>query len=83
MTDSGINDPAVSVSALMQRVDDLESRLEFQDETITKLNDEMVLLQGRLFEQEKTVKFLTERLRAKLNDNDGAEPQDEPPPPHY
>jgi SlyX protein len=67
-----------------QRISDLESRLEFQDETIQKLNDEMVLLQHKLFAQEKQLKRLTQRLQARGEDEDGADPnQIEPPPPHY
>lgn len=67
-----------------QRISELESRLEFQDETIQKLNDEMVQLQHKLFAQEKELKRLSERLRARGEDEDGADPnQIEPPPPHY
>jgi len=67
-----------------RRVSELESRLEFQDETIQKLNDEMVQLQHKLFAQEKQLKRLIERLQARGDDEDGADPnQIEPPPPHY
>ena len=67
-----------------QRISELESRLEFQDETIQKLNDEMVQLQHKLFAQEKQLKRLSERLRARGEEEDGADPnQIEPPPPHY
>ena len=67
-----------------QRISELESRLEFQDETIQKLNDEMVQLQHKLLAQEKELKRLSERLRARGQDEDGADPnQIEPPPPHY
>ena len=67
-----------------RRISELESRLEFQDETIQKLNDEMVQLQHKLFAQEKQLKRLIERLQAQGDDEDGADPnQIEPPPPHY
>lgn len=66
-----------------QRIAELETRLEFQDETITELNDEMVLLQKRLYTQEKSLKMLTEKLQAQIQEEEGAEPQIEPPPPHY
>ena len=66
------------------RISELESRLEFQDETIQKLNDEMVQLQGKLFAQDKQLKRLMDRLQAAAGDEDGADPnQVEPPPPHY
>ena len=67
-----------------RRISELESPLEFQDETIQKLNDEMVQLQHKLFAQEKQLKRLSERLQARGEDEDGADPnQIEPPPPHY
>ena len=66
------------------RISELESRLEIQDETILKLNDEMVQIQHKLFAQEKQLKRLNERLQARGEDEDGADPnQIEPPPPHY
>ena len=67
-----------------QRISELESRLEFQDETIQKLNDEMVQLQNKLLAQEKQIKHLSERLQVLIGSDDGAYPnQVEPPPPHY
>ena len=66
------------------RISELESRLEFQDETIQKLSDEMVQLQRKLFAQEKQLKHLGERLQVLVGNDDGADPnQVEPPPPHY
>jgi len=66
-----------------QRIAELETRLEFQDETITELNDEMVLLQKRLYHKEKRLKMLSEKLQSQGQEEEGAEPQIEPPPPHY
>ena len=67
-----------------ERISELELRLEFQDETIQKLSDEMVQLQGKLFAQDKQLKRVMDRLKAAAGDEDGADPnQVEPPPPHY
>ena len=67
-----------------ERISELESRLEFQDEAIQKLSDEMVQLQGKLFAQDKQLKRVMDRLKAAAGDEDGADPnQVEPPPPHY
>jgi SlyX protein len=72
------------LSAQEARISELESRLEFQDETIQKLNDEMVQLQRKLFAQKKQLKHLGERLQVLVGNDDGADPnQVEPPPPHY
>jgi len=72
-----------TVNDTEQRITELETRLEFQDETITELNDEMVLLQKRLYRQEKSLQMLTEKLQSQGQEDEGAEPQIEPPPPHY
>ena len=67
-----------------ERISELESRLEFQDETIQKLSDEMVQLQGKLLAQDKQLTRVMDRLKAAAGDEDGADPnQVEPPPPHY
>ena len=52
------------------RISELESRLEFQDETIQKLSDEMVQLQGKLFAQDKQLKRLMDRLKAAAGDDE-------------
>ena len=66
------------------RISELESRLEFQDETIQKLNDALVQLQNKSFDQEKRLSHLGQRLQVLAGNHDGADPnQVEPPPPHY
>ena len=63
-----------------QRISELESRLEFQDETITRLNDALVAQQNRLDQLEKRQQQLIEHLKsAQAKDN----PAKEQPPPHY
>ena len=63
-----------------QRISELESRLEFQDETIARLNDALVAQQNRLDQLEKRQQQLIEHLKsARAKDN----PVTEPPPPHY
>jgi len=70
------------------RITELETRLEFQDETISKLNDELVLHHQRLSEAEKKLQLILDRWPkgeqgASWGDNWQPDPQDEPPPPHY
>ena len=66
------------------RISELESRLEFQDETIQKLNDALVQLQNKLFDQEKRLKPPRPASQVLVGNHDGADPnQVEPPPPHY
>jgi SlyX protein len=63
-----------------ERLTELESRLEFQDETIATLNDEIARHQHRIAELEKSFKLVVERLRDRTEQTD---PAAEPPPPHY
>ncbi|MAD06698.1 MAG: SlyX protein [Gammaproteobacteria bacterium] len=63
-----------------QRISELESRLEFQDETITRLNDALVAQQNRLDQLEKRQQQLVEHLQSTQAKDD---PAKEPPPPHY
>jgi len=64
---------------LNERITELESRLEFQDETIAKLNDALVTQQQRFFELNKTVTTLITALREK----DIPLPGGDERPPHY
>lgn len=84
MNSKNTNLSAQELNAQAARISELESRLEFQDETIQKLNDEMVQLQNKLFAHEKQLKHLSVRLQVLIGNDDGADPnQVEPPPPHY
>ena len=84
MNSKNTNLSAQELNAQAARISELESRLEFQDETIQKLNDEMVQLQKKLFAHEKQLKHLSGRLQFLMGNDDGADPnQVEPPPPHY
>ena len=64
-----------------QRIAELESRLEFQDLTISQLNDELVLHHRRIVDLEKKVKLIISRLPQP--DEHDHNPDDEGPPPHY
>ena len=76
-----------SAKTTEHRINELETRLEFQDATIATLNDQLVQLQRMLFEQERTLRRLKERLLAQRAEQDADEPltdpRNEPPPPHY
>ena len=66
---------------LQQRIADLETRLEFQDDTIGELNDELVVHQRAIAELRAQLKLLVKRLPDK--DALSHDPESEPPPPHY
>ena len=64
------------------RMDQLETKLAFQEDALAALNDALVDQQVRLDHLEAMLKLLVERLREQTE----AHPRDvleEPPPPHY
>ena len=63
------------------RITELESRLEFQDDTIGRLNDALVVQQQRYFDLERRLTLLVRQLQG--DDVEMADPAREPPPPHY
>ena len=63
------------------RLDELESRQVFQEDTIASLNEALVAQQQRIAYLEKMVDLLIERYREVMPDT--AAPGEEPPPPHY
>ena len=61
------------------RIEDLEAKLTFQDDTIQKLSDAMVQQQARMDHLEASLKWLVESREQDSNDLD----VEDPPPPHY
>ena len=64
-----------------ERINDLESRLAFQDDTIQALNDVLVAQQRGLERMQLQLAALAKRQQESSNQFDMAE--DEAPPPHY
>lgn len=62
------------------RIDEIEARVEFQEDTIAGLNDALVKQQERLDQLEKLLQSLIERINA---DAESGDEVPEPPPPHY
>ena len=65
----------------VERLDELESRLAFQEDTISSLNEALVAQQERIAYLEKMLVLLVERYRQSAPE--AALPGEEPPPPHY
>ena len=64
-----------------ERLQELESRQAFQEDTIASLNEALVAQQQRIAYLEKMLELLIERYRESMPDT--AVPGEEPPPPHY
>ncbi len=73
----------MSANPIEIRITELETRLEFQDETITKLNDELVVHQRRVFLLDKKLKLLIAQIQGNNEDAALLDLKDEPAPPHY
>ena len=64
----------------LSRLDDLESRQAFQDDSIARLTEALVSQELRIAQLEKMLAYLVERLRG--SEQDISISPDEPPP-HY
>jgi SlyX protein len=71
------------MSALEDRVNELEAKIAFQDETIDILNDELKMHQQLIAKIQRQTELLAEKVKESQNLELGPEPQIEPPPPHY
>ncbi len=65
-----------------QRLDDLESRLAFQEDTLDKMSDVMAHQSLEIDKLTRMVKHLNQQVKTLGPDNISA-PEDEAPPPHY
>jgi len=68
------------VSSHEARLEDLETRAAYQEDTIQQLNDALVRQQHRIDQLEGMLRVLVEQLRSAEERDD---PLNEPPPPHY
>lgn len=69
-------------AAVQERLDDLETRLTFIDNTVAALADADATQSRRLLALEQAMRDLRSELvsvRSAMSDD----PHDEPPPPHY
>jgi SlyX protein len=65
-----------------ERIDELETRLAQQEQSLLELSDEMYRQQQQIARLELELRHLAERLKAIAIPEAGNEPQDETPP-HY
>jgi len=71
------------MSALEERINELEAKIAFQDETIDILNDELKMHQQLIAKIQRQTELLAEKVKETQSSDLGSEQQIEPPPPHY
>jgi len=70
------------IKVLEDRVDSLESRNVFQDDTIEQLSQELSVHQHEIAELKQQIQLVANRLKDAGNMSSDKE-EIEPPPPHY
>ena len=70
----------MSNTELVSRINDLESQLAFQEDTINELNEVIVQFQRRMDKLNSTVNLLIEQVQSSTEINPSSV---EPTPPHY
>nr|WP_320051196.1 SlyX family protein [uncultured Desulfuromonas sp.] len=65
------------------RINDLESRIAFQEHTIQELQDLVATHQKQLYDMEEALKVMARRLSQMSSASSGAGSSDDERPPHY
>ena len=70
------------VEDLHARVENLETKVAFQDDTIESLNDSIAQQQQQIAHKPFKMNHMVERLKS-MQPSNVASPEEETPPPHY
>lgn len=73
----------MEIQQLEERIENLEMKLSFQDDTIEQLNDAIIEQHKVLEDQKVQLGFLINRLKTMQVGSGLASEADETPPPHY
>ncbi|USD65523.1 SlyX family protein [Vibrio sp. SCSIO 43136] len=67
---------------LENRIEDLECRLAFQEQTIEELNEALSQQQMQMSKMQEQMRFMVSKVKS-MNTSNLADPSEETPPPHY
>jgi SlyX protein len=70
------------IRALEERINDMECKLAFQDQTIDELNDALSKQQMLITVMQDQMKFVVGKVK-NMDSPNMADPSEETPPPHY
>ncbi len=70
------------MSELQKQVDDLETKLSFQELTIEELNQEVIRLNDIVADQQRKLHLIIQKVSA-IEPSNMASQAEETPPPHY
>ncbi|EAR60988.1 SlyX family protein [Neptuniibacter caesariensis] len=66
-----------------ERIDELESRVAFQEDTLDKLNEIVSRQEIEIERLTRMIKVINQQVKNINLDQGPGNPEDEPPPPHY
>ncbi|HGE6056249.1 TPA: SlyX family protein [Vibrio cholerae] len=72
----------MSLTQLQERIEDLECKLAFQEQTIETLNDALTQQQLLLSKMQDQMKYVVGKVK-NMDTSTLADPEHETPPPHY
>ena len=70
------------ISVLLDRVDNLEAKIAFQDDIIEQLNNEITVHHEQLSDLNEQLRLIGQRVKD-MNTTAVGRVEDETPPPHY
>lgn len=71
-----------SYQALQDRINDMECKMAFQEQTIEELNDALTQQQLLISKMQDQMKFVVGKVK-NMDSPNLADPSEETPPPHY
>ncbi|MFA0442599.1 SlyX protein [Vibrio sp. 10N.286.49.C2] len=71
-----------SYQALQDRINDMECKIAFQEQTIEELNDALTQQQLLISKMQDQMKFVVGKVK-NMDSPNLADPSEETPPPHY